>query len=109
MVRAGDKVLSPMKNHGLVIFTVIILILIAIAAVVVGVNDTAFIGGVIFWLALLAVCWLIALNRSKQADTSLTRGQIGSQAGMKSCPYCAEEIKAAAIKCKHCGSMLDAS
>ena len=22
------------------------------------------------------------------------------------CPYCAEEVRAAAIKCKHCGSML---
>lgn len=27
--------------------------------------------------------------------------------GMKSCPYCAEDIRAAAVRCKHCGSWLE--
>lgn len=36
-------------------------------------------------------------------------GQLPTASAHKPCPFCAEQIKVEAIKCKHCGSMLAAA
>lgn len=60
--------------------------------------------------------WVVALAWAhKKPDTAVIAAPTAEpttpsgaipQYDEKTCPYCAEAIKAAALKCKHCGSEL---
>lgn len=55
--------------------------------------------------------WLQAneeLNALEQ-PAEATAANVIDAAAVRACPFCAEEIKAAAIKCKHCGSAVEVS
>lgn len=41
------------------------------------------------------------------SDSFYHNNEVQDDVAMKSCPFCAESIRMTAIKCKHCGSMLD--
>ncbi|WP_237235731.1 superinfection immunity protein [Pseudomonas sp. R76] len=51
------------------------------------------------WVA--ALVWASSANTESPAEKS-SQGLVVS--GDRACPYCAETIKCAAIKCKHCGA-----
>lgn len=44
---------------------------------------------------------------SYNAGVRLNQENQGGNSEFKECPLCAEEIKIAAIKCKHCGSIIE--
>jgi hypothetical protein len=41
-------------------------------------------------------------QKNREVSSSIPQAQLSN--ATKTCPYCAEDIKMAAIKCKHCGS-----
>lgn len=59
-------------------------------------QNLILIGGLMF---LVGVIVAIAGKRQKEA--------VGSYNDVRACPICAETIRCAAVKCKHCGSDVD--
>lgn len=51
----------------------------------------------------IALVWAVSGPRGQESWTPLP---VGSASPTKRCPACAEEILAAARKCKHCGEQL---
>lgn len=62
----------------------------------------------------VVVLWVRKRNRKTDSVGGAPRGQdpthhVDVQAATKVCPFCAEDVKFSAIKCKHCGSDLPPS
>lgn len=60
------------------------------------------------FLGWTVVGWVVAMAWAhKKPDAVVLAAPVSMPSGdEKQCPYCAETVKAAAVKCRHCGSPL---
>lgn len=56
------------------------------------------------WTVLGWVGALVWAYSSTSVVGPVTQAQVGTDAAMRACPFCAEPVRKEAIKCKHCGS-----
>lgn len=54
------------------------------------------------------VGWVCALAWAYKTPEAAATAPASSEPQTKACPYCAEDVRVEAIKCKHCGSALPA-
>lgn len=57
---------------------------------------------------IVGVLMVLFGNRSQETPQLANTLAPKSEAGLRACPFCAEPIKNEAIKCKHCGSAVEA-
>jgi hypothetical protein len=57
-----------------------------------------------FACPVVGLLWVLSTGNAEQVAR-----ERGGYAGLKKCPFCAEAVRAEAVKCKHCGSELPAT
>ena len=78
------------------VFLVIAIILGLIPAAIAQHKGRSFMG----WWFYGAALWIVALPHALMMKARVPQG-------MKKCPSCAEAVKEEAVKCKHCGEVLN--
>ncbi|MFB6328957.1 hypothetical protein ACVCFZ_01100 [Acinetobacter variabilis] len=96
--RSGGKVCSACGSHSVRLYTPVNRVVVQPASQSTTVEPTKNYGK----------SKLVANDTfSYSAGERLNQENQGENPEFKDCPFCAEKIKLAAIKCKHCGSMVE--